>query len=77
MASFSPSRIKLTKRAVDALVAQDRERVLFDADLPGFGVKITPTGRKVFLVQYRFPPGRTGHIRRYTIGTYGEGLTPD
>jgi hypothetical protein len=50
---------------------------VFDAELPGYGVKITPSGRKVFLVQYRFPPGRAGRIRRYTIGSYGDGLTPD
>jgi integrase len=67
----------LTKRALDALVPSDRDRVVFDPELPGYGVKITPSGRKVFLVQYRFPPGRAGRIRRYTIGAYGEGLTPD
>ena len=72
-----PSRIKLTKRVVDALVATTKDQLIFDADLPGFGVKITPSGRKIFLVQYRYPPGRLGKIRRYTIGPYGEGLTPD
>lgn len=50
---------------------------MFDRDLPGFGIKITPSGRKVFLFQYRFPPGRGGRTRRVTIGDYGEGLTPD
>ena len=77
MPSPPQTRLKLTKRAVDALTSADKDRVVFDADLPGFGLKITPSGRKVFLVQYRFPPGRAGSIRRYTIGTYGEGLTPD
>jgi integrase len=73
----APSRLKLTKRAVDALEPTDKDHVVFDAELPGFGIKITPSGRKVFLVQYRYPPGRTGRIRRYTIGPYGESLTPD
>lgn len=77
MAAPAPSRIKLTKRAVDALAPTDKDQVVFDADLSGFGLKITPSGRKVFLVQYRFPPGRAGRIRRYTIGAYGESLTPD
>jgi integrase len=77
MAPPAPVRIKLTKRTVDGLAPAEKDRVIFDADLPGFGVKITPSGRKVFLVQYRYPPGRSGRIRRYTIGAYGESLTPD
>jgi hypothetical protein len=77
MPSPVPSRVKLTKRAVDALAPTDKDQLVFDAELPGFGIKITPSGRKVFLVQYRYPPGRAGRIRRYTIGAYGEGLTPD
>jgi integrase len=77
MASSPGGRIKLSKRAVDGLAPSDTNRVVFDAELPGYGVKITPSGRKVFLVQYRFPPGRAGRIRRYTIGAYGNGLTPD
>jgi integrase len=77
MTSPAPSRVKLTKRAVDALAPADKDRVIFDAELPGFGIKITPSGRKIFLVQYRYPPGRAGRIRRYTIGPYGESLTPD
>ena len=77
MAPSAQSTIKLTKRAVDALLPADKDRVIFDAELPGFGLKITPSGRKDFLVQYRYPPGRAGRIRRYTIGAYGESLTPD
>ena len=71
------ARLKLTKRVVDALTPRDQGPGVLRRRLPGFGVKVTPSGRKVFLVQYRYPPGRTGRIRRYTIGAYGEGLTPD
>jgi integrase len=72
-----PAKVKLTKRAVDALEPVGKDQLVWDAELPGFGVKVTAAGRKVFLVQYRYPPGRQGSIRRYTIGTYGEALTPD
>jgi hypothetical protein len=70
MPSLSSTKVRLTKRAVDALLPTDKDQVVFDAELPGFGVKITPAGRKVFLVQYRYPPGRQGQNRRYTIGAY-------
>jgi hypothetical protein len=77
MPSSALCRTKLTKRTVDALAPTDRDRVIFDAKLPGFGLKITPSGRKIFLVQYLYPPRQDGRIRRYTIRRYGEGLTPD
>jgi hypothetical protein len=38
--------------------------------LPGFGVKVTPKGRKVFLVMYRVA-GTGSRLRKYTIGPYG------
>jgi|GEM_PF-3261654 len=37
-------------------------------------MKVTPTGRRVYLVQYRVD-GRAGRTRRYTIGQHGP-LTP-
>ena len=38
---------RITKRSVDALVAHERERVVWDDDIKGFGVRVHPTGRKV------------------------------
>jgi hypothetical protein len=46
-------RIKLTKSAIDALPTTRSDVVYWDAVSPGFGVKVTPTGRKVFIVLYR------------------------
>ena len=66
---------KLTKRTIDTLpspIAQDQ--IWWDEDLKGFGLKLTPAGRKVFLVQYR-PAGDRRNPRKYTIGEYGS-VTP-
>ena len=38
----------------------------FDESLPGFSVRVTPSGRKTFCVLYR----RGRRLRRYTLGTY-------
>ncbi len=38
---------KITKRTVDALVPRERERVVWDDDIKGFGVRVHPTGKKV------------------------------
>jgi hypothetical protein len=43
--------------------------------LPGFGVKVTPKGRKVFLVMYRLA-GAGSRLRKYTIGPYGRVTLP-
>jgi integrase len=44
--------------------------VYWDAGSPGFGVKITPKGRKVFIMLYR-AGGAGSKLRKYTIGPYG------
>lgn len=43
---------------------------LWDASLSGFGVKVTPSGTKTYLVQYRLG-GRGSATKRYTIGRHG------
>jgi hypothetical protein len=63
-------RIKLTKSAIDALPTSSSDVVYWDAAYPGFGVKVTPKGRKVFIVLYR-TGGAGSHLRKYTIGPYG------
>lgn len=67
---------KLTKRDVDALQSADQDRFQWCGVTRGFGVKVTPRGHKTFLLVYRFPKGRAGKVRRWTIGTYGS-LTVD
>lgn len=66
---------KITKDKVDALVKGKGDLFLWDDKLPGFGVKVTPAGAKVYLYQYRIG-GRGNPTRRYTIGKHGP-LTPD
>ena len=46
-------RIKFTKSAIDALSTPTTDVVYWDAGCPGFGLKVTPKGRKVFIVLYR------------------------
>src|SRR5260221_1105217 len=63
-------RIRLTKTAIDALPTSKLDVVYWDAGYPGFGVKVTPKGRKVFVVLYR-TGGAGSKLRKYTIGPYG------
>jgi integrase len=59
--------LKLTKRTLDATHCPETGQVfLRDADLPGFGVRLTKSG-KVFILEKRIH----GRMRRLTIGAYG------
>lgn len=58
---------KLTKRLVDSLSPEPKERILWDDELGGFGIRIYPTGRKVYVAQYR----ANGRTRRKNIGQHG------
>jgi hypothetical protein len=64
---------RLSKRIVDSISPGDRDNFIWDSDVKGFGLKVTPAGRKIYLVQTRL----NGHLRRYTIGRHGSPWTPD
>lgn len=64
--------MKITKRSIDALAPLSREVFHWDGELKGFGVRVSPRGKKTFVVQYR----ASGRTRRMSLGTYGV-LTPD
>ena len=68
-------RVRLTKSTIDNLPVLEKDTVYWDAGLPGFGVKVTPKGRKVFLVMYRVA-GAGSRLRKYTIGPYGRATLP-
>lgn len=65
---------RITKRAVDAHrcdFGKDRS-ILWDDALAGFGVAAFPSGKKVYLAQFR----KDGRSRRVRIGVHGR-LAPD
>jgi integrase len=55
---------KLTKRIVDAAEIRATEYFIWDDDIPGFGLRVLPSKRKSYIVQYR--AGRRS--RRMSIG---------
>src|SRR5215469_6605082 len=67
-------RTKITKRSVDAAT---KGGFLWDTEVKGFGLKVTPAGKKVYLLQYRMG-GRGSPTQRLTIGEHGsDDLTAD
>jgi integrase len=70
------SGIRISKATVDAAKPGQRDAFLWDGQLKGFGLKVTPKGKKVYVCQYRVGGGASGTSRRQTIGAHGT-LTPD
>ena len=65
--------IRIARRSVEALAVESGDAVFWDRDLPGFGVRVYASGRKVYVVQMRGPAGGP---RRVAVGRHGE-VSPD
>jgi len=60
---------RITKRVIDGLEPQASEFAVWDSKLPGFGVRVRPTGAMSYVVVYRAGSGRGAPVRRYTIAS--------
>lgn len=69
---------KVSKRTVDAMEApaEGKQEWLWDDQVRGFGVVMSSSGRKVYVVQYRVG-GKSNTAKRLRIGTHGSPWTPD
>ena len=58
----------LSKRVVDRLSVNGKDAIFWDRDLAGFGVRVYPSGKKVFVVQTR----ALGRSKRVSLGKHGD-----
>lgn len=54
--------MKLTKRRIDNLPLTGKDAFYWDDELKGFGLRVSPKGKKTFVIQYR-SAGRSQRIR--------------
>jgi len=66
---------KLSKTVVERIKTADQDVVVWDNSLPGFGVRVKPSGVRSYIIQYR--NRNTSASRRLTIGQHGPLLTFD
>src|ERR671913_566537 len=67
------ARQKLSKTVIEGIAPGVEDIVIWDAALPGFGVRVKPTGVRSYIVQYR--SRETGASKRLTMGQHGPLLT--
>lgn len=60
--------VKLTIRVVDALEATGKAYFVWDSVVSGFGVAVSSSGVKSYVVKYRVGKGRAAITRRMTLG---------
>ena len=68
--------LRISKRMIDRLKPSSKEYAVFDSDIPGFGVRMRPSGTMSYILMYRTGHGRRATLRKYTIGPVGK-LTPE
>ena len=62
----------LSRRVLERLSVDGKDAIFWDRDLAGFGVRVYPSGKKMFVVQTR----AFGRSKRVTLGRY-PALTPE
>jgi Arm DNA-binding domain len=65
---------KLTKRIVDAASPREAAYFLWCSELSGFGVRVHPTGKRVYYADYR---NKQGVRKRLAIGPHGKLTTEE
>lgn len=59
---------RITKRLIEAIEPENKDVIIRDSELKGFMCKITPKGKKVYMLYYRL---QNGTERRPSIGIHG------
>lgn len=68
---------RITKRTVEAALPQAARYIIFDTTIPGFGLRVFPSGQKSWVFEYRAGEGGRGaQKKRLTLGKVGD-FTPD
>jgi integrase len=65
---------KLTKRVVDAATPREAKYFVWCSELPGFGVRVFPSGKRIYYADYRT---KAGTRRRMSLGTHGKLTTEE
>ncbi len=64
-------KAKLTKSKIDSFKGAERAYTVRDTEIPGYSLRVYPSGRKAFFFRYRVGGGRGAQIREPRVGDFG------
>ena len=67
------ARQRIGKRLIDGISPGGADRLVWDSDVSGFGLRVSPAGSLTYVLQYRLD----GRERRYKIGRHGSPWAPE
>ncbi|MGM4877046.1 tyrosine-type recombinase/integrase [Bradyrhizobium sp. 956_D2_N1_5] len=70
------SHLRISKRVVDSIEPTGKEFTVWDTDIPGFGVRVRPSGARSYVFVFRAGHGRKAPVRRHTLGEVSR-FTPE
>ena len=71
------AKIKLGKRSLDNLPQVTKRTTFFDTELTGFGIRVSPSGARSWIVEYRPGIGGRGVAKRRLVLGTPKTLTPN
>jgi integrase len=67
---------RISKSVVTDAHPEAARYTIWDTELKGFGLRVTPAGLKTYIARYRVGGGRGGVLRQQVVGRHGK-LTPE
>ena len=68
--------VKIAPSVVSQAKPRTKPWFLWDTEIKGFGMMVSPAGTKSYVLKYHTGEARTGRTRRLTIGRHGSPWTP-
>jgi Arm DNA-binding domain len=62
--------VKITKRVVEAADAREKDYLIWDDELPGFGLRVFSSGKRSYVIQYR-TGGRSRRLHHWASRSLG------
>src|SRR4051812_44180762 len=61
---------RISNQSAEAAKPRERRYVIWDSELAGFGLRVSPSGNRSWIAAYRAGGGRTAPQRQMSLGTF-------
>ena len=72
MGRKAKNSIRITDERIKKYLGKEKEYIVWDSDLPGFGIRVRPNGGKFFTLKYSIGKGRGAPSRKASLGKHSQ-----